>query len=121
MITESTVYWILKLDDLRAMCLLVGLLSGLAVAISFIMWQCAVSVDDNPKAPRSVCLKAFAVFMLCGIVGLLLPSTKQMAMIKIIPMLANSEVVSNLPKDANDLYKLGIEAIKEQLTRKDDK
>lgn len=121
MITESTIYWILKLDDLRAMCLLVGLLSGLAVAVSFIMWQCAVSVDDDFKTHRSVCLKAFAVFMLCATVGLLLPSTKQMAMIKVIPMLANSEVVSNLSKDANDLYKLGIEALKEQLTQKENK
>lgn len=121
MITESTVYWILKLDDLRTICLIVGLMSGLAGVVSFLMWQGAVSVDDDPKVPRSTCLTVFAVFMLCVTVGTLLPSTKQMAMIKIIPRLANNEIVNNLPKDANGLYKLGIEAIKEQLTRKDNK
>ena len=121
MITESTVYWILKLDDLKGICIFICILSGLSMVVSFAIWQCAVSVDDDPKVSRSICLKMLAVFMLCGIVGSLLPSTKQMAMIKIIPMLANSEVVDNLSKDANALYRLGIEAIKEQLTQKDNK
>lgn len=121
MITESTIYWILKLDNLRDVCLIVGTLSGFTTVISFIVWQCAVSADDNIKVPRSTCLRAFAVFMLCVVVGTLLPSTKQMAMIKIIPRLVNNEIVNNLPKDSNDLYRLGIEAIKEQLTRKDNK
>jgi hypothetical protein len=121
MITESTVYWILKLDDFRDACMLVGLLSALTAFGSFIAWCCSAASEDDPQVPRSICFKTITVFVLCVVVGLLVPSTKQMAMIKLIPMLANSEVVSSLPKDANDLYKLGIEAIKEQLTRKDNK
>ena len=48
-----------------------------------------------------------------------IPSTKQMAMIKVIPAIANSEIAGEMSKDAKELYKMGVDAIKEQLTSKD--
>lgn len=118
MITESTIYWILKLDDLRGICLLMSILSGVLAVVSSIAWWCSSDLGDNPKVPRSICLKMVAVFMVCVIVGSLLPSTKQMAMIKVIPAITNSEFAADMSKDAKELYKMGIEAIKEQLTNK---
>jgi hypothetical protein len=39
-----------------------------------------------------------------------------MAAIKVIPAIANSEIVGELSADAKELYRMGINAIKEQLT-----
>lgn len=36
-------------------------------------------------------------------------------MIKVIPIIANSEVVGEMSADAKEIYKLGINAIKESL------
>ena len=49
----------------------------------------------------------------------LLPTTKQMAMIKVIPMIANSKAIETMSNDAKEIYTLGIKAIKEQLTGKE--
>ena len=37
-------------------------------------------------------------------------------MIKIIPMIANSEIVGEMSTDCKELYRMGIKAMKEQLT-----
>lgn len=40
-----------------------------------------------------------------------------MCMIKVIPMLTNSEMVQQLNKDGKEIYELGIKKIKEELKK----
>lgn len=123
MITESAIYWILKLDDIHCLiviiavvALLTSIISGTGVAIFWDAWC------DEDKKRLIICKKCFFVLIPVLCVSVLtatfMPTTKQMAMIKIIPAIANSEIADDMPKDAKDIYKLGIEAIKEQLTNK---
>lgn len=118
MITESAIYWVLKLDELRGICVVVCVISGMLSFGSLIGWVVNVTDGDAVKAAKALFFKAISVLMLGLVIGVLLPSTKQMAMVKVIPAIANSEVVVDMSKDAKELYKMGIEAIKEQLTNK---
>lgn len=117
MITESTIYWILKLDELRGVCVFVCVLIGLAGVGSFIGWVVNTTEREFESANwfRSIFFKMSFLFGFCVIVGTLIPSTKQMAMIKVVPMIANSEIVGEMSTDAKEIYKMGIDAIKKQI------
>lgn len=121
MITESIVYWILKLDDIRGLMIAIAVIAALSssvfgTGIAF-FWD---AWNDEDKKRLSICKKCFfvliTVFSVNALAITFMPSTKQIAMIKIIPAIANSEIADDIPKDAQDIYRLGVEAIKEQLT-----
>ena len=55
---------------------------------------------------------------LCYLAKTFIPSTKQMAAIKVLPAIARSEIASEMSADAKELYRMGFSAIKETLTGK---
>lgn len=86
MINEWTLYWILKLDNLK-FGIFVFCMIFLSCAIALIILG---SNDKNYKFINLGCL-LFLPFFIVSLLGvILLPSTKQMAMIYVIPKLANS-------------------------------
>lgn len=65
------------------------------------------------------------VFILATL-KMLIPSSKEAALIYVIPKLSNSEITDKLKKDVPDIYNLAMEAIKEKIidsskTEKEDK
>lgn len=121
MITESMIFWILKLDDLRLLFMIVSLSSVLIFAVTAVVW--GLQADEGKiKASltaKSICKKALISSVVCGFLAVILPSTKQMAMIKVIPMVVNSEIVHTMSNDAKQIYELAINALKEKLTIED--
>lgn len=123
MITESYMYWILKLDDIRNFAFALGLI-GVIPAVAFLILFLASTI-----AKDEFCRDYKHVGRLCGWLSIvtitltfflhlshaLLPTTKQMAMIKVIPAIANSKEVEMVSKDAKELYKLGVEAVRTRL------
>ena len=129
MITESTIYWITRLDYIS------GLVLGLAIFMTIAIVFCVAcffiaaeerqyTYDDKKIAKynstmdnsiRSIYICSFFALFL-WVAFALTPNTKEMCMIKVIPMLANSEAVDRLGKDGKDIYELGIKKIKEELT-----
>lgn len=128
MITESNVYWILKLDDIRGV-FVIGLIAvGVFACLSLFAWginSMETSFDKENSAGGKAARKYFfcsaIIVALLAIPATLLPTTKQMAMIKVIPAIANCEIVGEISADAKELYRMGINAIKEQLTGKEQK
>ena len=121
MITESMVYWVLKLDDICKFLAIFSMCSaGFAgvMLISCLINFCGDNFDAYKTAQR-FCCKSVIVSIACFFSLAFIPSTKQMAMIKVIPAIANSEIAGEMSKDAKELYKMGVDAIKEQLTSKD--
>lgn len=123
MIAESSVYWILKLDEIRGVFVFGSIAVGVFACLSLFAWgvnSMETSFDKENsaggKAARKYFFRSAIIAALLSIPASLVPSTKQMAMIKVIPMIANSEVVREMSADAKEIYKLGINAIKEQLT-----
>ena len=121
MITESMVYWILTLDSIcRFLCAFAVCSGVFAIAMLF---SCFVNFSEhNYDAYRTAtrfCCKSVIVSIACFFSLTFIPSTKQMAMIKVIPAITNSEIAGEMSKDAKELYKMGVDAIKEQLTSKE--
>ena len=119
MITESTIYWILKLDNIIDLC--VGLLIPLAL-ISVIGLPIYIVTDEADKAiktgVRTLLRITIPVSIVLAFAITFLPTTKQMATIKVIPAITNSEAVTVMSNDAKEIYNLGIKAIKDRLKGK---
>lgn len=127
MITERSVYWILKLDDIRDLCSFgVGFFSLGSLFLVFIVF-CIIQLEQMSEKTAERVLKGaawyaavtvLAVCPLCHLARTFVPSTKQMAAIKVLPAIARSEIASEMSTDAKELYRMGFSAIKETLTGK---
>ena len=126
MITESAVYWVLKCDDMITLSRwFIGLSIGCVILSGAILGAGAESRDISESTAWMVWRRITYVCSVTLVISILastfIPTTKQMAMIKVIPCLANTKVVEEMGNDAKEIYKLGIQAIKEQLTGKGSK
>lgn len=118
MITESTMYWVLKLDDIiKALGIMVAI-SIILGSVAIVAWVGLMADEQRElaKYPRRYFFICLAVLISIMVIRPLIPSTRQMAMIKVVPIITNSEIVSEMQGDAKELYRMGIDAIKEQLT-----
>lgn len=120
MITEWEMYWILTLDGLHWTFVLFALVSAIIYGIARIVWMACDTEDMDSDRFFRVIKCSLISCIVCLIPAVFLPTTKEMAMIKVVPMITNSEIVSQMPADAEVLYRMGIEAIKEKLTEKKD-
>jgi len=134
MITEGTMYWITRLDHIRDaaqdLCIIsiVGaVILGISLFILCMDKDCEALDDGDFYKRVKHRLKLWLTIFLLGLllatgIYCFVPSTKEMAMIKIILALANSQFVAEeLPKDAQRIYKLGIRALEEKLEVKENK
>ena len=64
--------------------------------------------------------KLIFITLLFSIISIAVPTQKQIATIIILPKLANSEIVQELPSDMKDLYGIAKGYLKEKLTVKED-
>ena len=117
-LTTWEVYWITRLDNVSIMLYLVLMAFAVIAVISGI----AVGTDGFDGA-RKKCLILGVIGMVNSLaLFVMLPSTKEMAAIIILPKIVNSEIVSEkLPKDANVLYDLATKYLKGKLTNKEGK
>ena len=119
MITESELYWIFKLDDIRTLLGLCTALLTLASIISIVMTVAQAESDMLDDGEWRQGRFARCVIYISTIVSMLavtlLPSTKQMAALKVIPAIVNSDIAKDVSSDAKELYKLGLDALKEKL------
>ena len=125
MITASEIYWILKLDAIQNAFITFAILTGF-FGVAMVIFGGVNSIEDydwrdkKTKEFAVACKKRFfitvPIFALLTIATAMIPSTKQMAAIKVIPAIANSVIVGELSADAKEIYRMGISAIKEQLT-----
>lgn len=127
MITESEIYWILKLDDIKdffllpiIICVIFSVAFLFISIVSFFESQPCPTDEEKKLTMSSVklCLITVSIWISLSTINCFIPSTKQFAMIKVIPAITNSEIAADMSKDAKELYKMGIEAIKAQLTNK---
>lgn len=143
MITESMLYWVLMLDNIKCCLVLFTFFSWCVVIAAIITVKEFKSVQEdyeeiidtkdisdcykeltkerlkkietNLNTASKILKVSLCSAVLCLLFVTFVPSTKQMAMIKVIPMLANSEAVQALGRDGKEIYQMGINAIKETL------
>lgn len=120
-ITESTVYWITRMDSihifLSGLCIFFGILIVLSLIVFFAIFMIC---DDITYKKFGIFLRTFwissALFIMFFFISVFIPTTKEMALIKVLPAISNSRFVSEeLPKEAGEIYMLAKEALKEKL------
>lgn len=112
--SEFDVYWILKLDSIRAMLIF----AGIVLVLGCVRAWC-VSEDIFKTITPYVLGASFGVILF--ITGVMIPSTKEMCAIKIVPKIVNSPEFSTVKKDLGEVYTLGMEHIKTTLSNKEKK
>ena len=117
MITESEIYWITRLDDIKCIFVVMSIAFGAVTATLCIICG-AYSAEQGELSVKgllaTLCVAAISLFSLLGCA--LTPTTKEMAMIKVIPRIANSKFVAEeLPADARQIYDLDKKALVERL------
>lgn len=124
MISGWAVYLILKLDAIRGVFVAGTITSGVIAAILVVMLVSYRLTEDYPEDRdrrivtylfRNI-LKAASVFLLCLITTVLIPTTRQFALIYIIPKVVNSDFVQkDIPAESRELYELGKDMLKQTI------
>lgn len=121
-ITESTVYWVTRLDGIHNFLSILCIITGVPAVFSLVTFATfMVSEGEEEFHPAMkfklrtffISIALLAVFFL---VSVFVPTTKEMAIIKVLPAISNSKFISDdLPKEAKEIYMLAKEALKKKL------
>ena len=122
-ITGSTIYWITRMDGIHdfliGLCIITSILAVLSLIILFSTFMACEGKEEFHTAIKFE-LRAFLIgivlFVVFFLASVFIPTTKEMALIKVLPAISNSRFVSEeLPKEAGEIYMLAKEALKEKL------
>lgn len=120
--TESMIYWINRLDEIRSFCLGLNIISSIFAIIGImaaLVTTCFKAVfesegsDADARAANSIrkfaCkifIPAFCIATLCSLARTFTPTTKEMIAIKVFPQIAsvdNVEKINDISKDMLDI------------------
>jgi len=108
MITESTIYWITRMDYLQGFALAVSITLCICCLAGAII-SCVIKYNGY-KEEKEKAKTAFHWFLpstfICFILvfgAMLIPSTKEYCAIKAIPVIVNNEQVQELPNKVVEL------------------
>lgn len=139
MLTPNDIYWIFRCDSIHEMLTVILIVLGIASAIGCILilsmcfscswdddvrsWFESKSDSDVSAERKQICAAVKCVACLLGIVCILavgkvmLPTTKELVLIKVLPAVANSKFVQEeLPKDVRKLYTAAVQSTLDTLT-----
>lgn len=126
MITEEMLYWIFRLDSLRSGFWAITLLGTIfVICATFLRSEFAEWNSKSLEEYHALCKKIIfnrnivaVITVISALALIFLPSTKEMAAIKIIPVIYNSDFVQKeLPKEGKELYDLAKVAVKHTLIK----
>lgn len=108
-ITEWEMYWLLKLDGIKGFFIFISIVIGLIALVSFVSFiVLCIPGKEGPETIKRV--KRWSTVSICLSVifipvAILIPDTKQMIAIKVVPRLANSQFMQeDLPADVREVY-----------------
>ena len=110
MVTEEMVYWITRLDEVKEVLRVLNLLFVIfgITSVGFTLFIGLIRDDDPWRFPRGVAMGSILLVLgvLFAIGNAFVPTTKEYAAIKVIPMVANNEDIkelgSEIPKLARE-------------------
>jgi len=116
MITESEIYWITRLSGLKALVGGIGVAFLIGYVSTWFIFLVATEgfSDIFPFAKKTmkILIVAWVLPAIFGLGCTLIPTTKEMCAIKVIPIVANNQEVQEIPKQLADLASEWIEELK---------
>lgn len=121
-ISSWTLYWILALDNIKDFCTSIMIVTTIALVLTstiLVTNSLAPLIEGKPlRAYKCSLYITLVLFFGSLIARALLPSTKQMAAIIVVPAVVNSKIVQeDIPNEAKELYKLTKDAVEEFLKK----
>lgn len=119
-ITPATLYWFTRLDGINGLCTFVLVFGTLALAFFLIA---NIVASSNPQDEDSLDIKKVTSkwikilsfpYVLALLGNIFVPTSKEMAMIYVVPHLAESQVIK---QDIPEVYDLGVKALKDWLNK----
>ena len=114
MISEQDIYWLTRMDELKSLTSLLAFASAMATLSIFMIFGFAFT-EISTKA-KYLLFGAFSFFVgLCVFLTSayhFIPTTKEMAAIKVIPMIANNKELKGLGEDVVVLAKEWVQELK---------
>ena len=108
-ITPEMMYWLTRCDNIVIASAILAVAFGILFAITMI----AIMADEDQRAfVRVVCALSFVFGLLAMSSCILVPSTKEMAAIYVIPKIAISQTVKDLGEGAVTLAREWIEELR---------
>lgn len=114
-ITPLTIYLWQITDKIITSSFVFAVILGLAVLFSVIFYCVSKSDGDDGAAELLIFKASIMPFILSLAMTVLLPSSKTIAMMVVIPKIAESKVIQ---QDLPDIYNAAIKSLKEQLAEK---
>lgn len=117
MITESMLYWITRLNYIGYA--ISGFIAIICISlfISIAVWVSSDMDDDIKIIKKFVITSAISIIFLI-VAQVLIPTTKEMCAIKIIPVILNNEKAQNM---SSEVYDLAMDWFKELHPKKQQK
>ena len=127
MITGWEIYWFTRLDPLRGLTGMTAVMGLILSVMMFLLYPafCDIFDYDEDKRRKSLAwttrlqIAVFSTTVLCAFTHALTPTTREMAAIKVIPMIANSESMQKLGDVGDNMLDLANEWIRELKPKKD--
>lgn len=120
-ISYGLMYWITRLDKLNNVfegILGIGGMALLMLIIAYIITSAAKDYDDESKTVNNLSRKWLKILFFPWVFSLLgitfIPTSKEMAMIYVVPNIAESQVIR---QDIPEIYDLGVNALKDWLKK----
>lgn len=111
--TSSMIYWFTRLDGVVGFCTAITATAGIITLFCFVVWICTFDDVHNGEAIRKVCKRIFKVFIpifiLFWLCCLLIPTSKEMAGIYLLPKIANNENVKAIPNKSMEIVNLKLD------------
>lgn len=108
-------YWITRLDNIQGLACIVLFACFLGFIFTAIQWGVYEPIDEEREPYKKWFKRESIVAIIASLVITFLPSSKEIAMIYVVPHIAESQVVK---QDIPELYDLGVDALKDWLKQK---
>jgi len=121
MITESTIYWITRLDGIKEGILIVGIIFAAVGAILLARSDVLRYEDRCIETSKRILIYGLwcVISILFATSHIFIPSTKEMCAIKMIPVVMNDEEVQKLPDTVLELTNEWIEELRPKSSKID--
>ena len=127
MITGWEIYWFTRLDPLKGLTGSTAVIGLVVSVLMFLLYPmfCEIFENEEDKMKKYLTWTArlqvavFSVAVLSAFAYALTPTTREMAAIKVIPMIANSESMQKLGDVGDNMLDLANEWLRELKPKKD--
>lgn len=120
MITSWEMYWFTRLDGVHDSAIAVLVLASVAALFCAVGYGVAVSEEDDSmlRRVRPMLVLTLLAMTVGAAAAILVPTTKEMAAIKVVPLIANSESVKKIGDVGNNMLDLANEWLLELKPKK---